>query len=36
VVATDDRVVWVAGHRAAPDLLAPAGAPAVVLALEPV
>jgi tRNA(Ile)-lysidine synthase len=35
VVATAERVVWVAGHRAAPDLLAPAGAPAVVLALEP-
>jgi tRNA(Ile)-lysidine synthetase-like protein len=35
VVATPERVVWVAGHRAADDLLAPSGAPAVVLELEP-
>lgn len=35
VVAAGERVVWVAGHRAAGDLLAPAGAPAVVLELEP-
>jgi tRNA(Ile)-lysidine synthase len=35
VVATPERVVWVAGHRAADDLLAPAGAPAVLLDLEP-
>jgi tRNA(Ile)-lysidine synthase len=35
VVATAERVVWVAGHRAADDLLAPAGSPAVVLELEP-
>lgn len=35
VVAAGDRVVWVAGHRAAGDLLAPAGASAVVLELEP-
>jgi tRNA(Ile)-lysidine synthase len=35
VVATPDRVVWVAGYRAAGDLLAPAGSPAVVLALGP-
>jgi tRNA(Ile)-lysidine synthase len=34
VVATADRVVWVAGHRAAPDLLAPPGARGVVLRLE--
>jgi tRNA(Ile)-lysidine synthetase-like protein len=34
VVATPERVVWVAGLRAAQDLLAPAGAPAVVLELE--
>jgi tRNA(Ile)-lysidine synthase len=34
VVAQDERVVWVAGHRADPDLLAPAGAPAVVLELS--
>jgi tRNA(Ile)-lysidine synthase len=34
VVATAERVVWVAGHRAAHDLLAPPGAPAVVLELE--
>jgi tRNA(Ile)-lysidine synthase len=34
VVATPERVVWVAGHRAAHDVLAPAGAPAVVLELE--
>jgi tRNA(Ile)-lysidine synthase len=34
VVATPDRVVWVAGHRASHDLLAPPGAPAVVLELE--
>jgi tRNA(Ile)-lysidine synthetase-like protein len=35
VVAAGERVVWVAGHRAAADLLAPPGAPAVVLELEP-
>jgi len=35
VVATAERVVWVAGHRAAHDLLAPPGAPAVLLELEP-
>lgn len=35
VVAAGDRVVWVAGHRAAADLLAPGGAPAVVLELVP-
>lgn len=35
VVATPERVVWVAGHRAAADLLALPGQPAVVLALEP-
>lgn len=34
VVARDDRVVWVAGHRAAPDLLAEPGAPATILTLE--
>jgi tRNA(Ile)-lysidine synthase len=34
VVASGDRVVWVAGHRAAPDLLAPPGCEAVVLTLE--
>jgi tRNA(Ile)-lysidine synthase len=33
VVAAGDRVVWVAGHRADPALLAPVGAPAVVLEL---
>ncbi len=33
VVESDDRVVWVAGHRAADDLLAPAGARALVLEL---
>ena len=33
VVAAGERVVWVAGHRAAPDLLAPPGAPAVLLEL---
>ncbi len=35
VVACADRVVWVAGHRAAADLLAGPGAPALVLELEP-
>ena len=35
VVATPDRVVWVAGHRASHDLLAPPGAPAVLLEREP-
>jgi tRNA(Ile)-lysidine synthase len=35
VVATPERVVWVAGHRASHDLLAPAGAAGVVLELEP-
>jgi tRNA(Ile)-lysidine synthase len=35
VVATPDRVVWVAGHRASHDLLAPPGAPAVLLELVP-
>ena len=35
VVATPERAVWVAGHRACHDLLAPAGAAAVVLELEP-
>lgn len=34
VVATAERVVWVAGHRAAADLLAPPGSPAIVLELE--
>jgi tRNA(Ile)-lysidine synthetase-like protein len=34
VVAQGERVVWVAGHRAAPDLLAPAGTPAVELELS--
>lgn len=34
VVACGDRVVWVVGHRAAADLLAPTGAPAVVLHRE--
>jgi len=34
VVAAGDRVVWVAGHRAAADALAPPGAPSVVLELE--
>ncbi len=33
VVADGDRVVWVAGHRAADDLLAPPGVRAVVLEL---
>lgn len=31
VVAQGERLVWVIGHRAAADLLAPEGAPAVVL-----
>jgi tRNA(Ile)-lysidine synthase len=35
VVATPERVLWVAGHRASHDALAPAGAPAIVLELEP-
>jgi tRNA(Ile)-lysidine synthase len=35
VVATPERVVWVAGHRASHDLLAPPGADGVVLELEP-
>ncbi|MGD9694985.1 MAG: tRNA lysidine(34) synthetase TilS [Thermoleophilia bacterium] len=35
VIAVGDRVVWVAGHRAAADLIAPAGAPAVVLEVMP-
>ncbi len=35
VVATPDRVVWIAGHRASHDLLAPPGSAAVVLELEP-
>jgi tRNA(Ile)-lysidine synthase len=35
VVATGERVVWVAGYRAAHDLLAPPGRPAVVLELAP-
>ena len=34
VVAREDRVVWVAGHRAAPDLLAEPGRPSTILALE--
>jgi tRNA(Ile)-lysidine synthase len=34
VVATPDRVVWVAGHRAAPDLLAAADGVGVVLRLQ--
>jgi hypothetical protein len=34
VVATPERVVWVAGHRAAPDLLAAPGGRGVVLRLE--
>ena len=33
VVADGERVVWVAGHRAADDLLAPPGTRAVVLEL---
>ena len=35
VVATADRVVWVAGHRAADDLIANGPGPALVLELEP-
>ena len=35
VVATADRVVWVAGHRAADDLIASGPGPALVLELEP-
>ena len=35
VVATDERVVWVAGHRAAHDLVARGGARALVLEMEP-
>jgi tRNA(Ile)-lysidine synthase len=35
VVATAGRVVWVAGHRAADDLIATGSGPALVLALEP-
>jgi tRNA(Ile)-lysidine synthase len=35
VVVAGERVVWVAGHRAAPDLLAAPGEPAVVLELLP-
>ena len=35
VVATPERVLWVAGHRASHDALAPPGAPAIVLELEP-
>jgi tRNA(Ile)-lysidine synthase len=35
VVATPGGVVWVAGHRASHDLLAPPGSTAVVLELEP-
>jgi tRNA(Ile)-lysidine synthase len=34
VVATSDRVVWVAGHRAADDLLATDRGPAVILEME--
>jgi hypothetical protein len=34
VVATADRVVWVAGHRAADDLLARGPEPGIVLELE--
>ncbi|HWH15079.1 MAG TPA: tRNA lysidine(34) synthetase TilS, partial [Miltoncostaeaceae bacterium] len=34
VVAAGDRVLWVAGHRAAADALAPPGAPSVILELE--
>jgi hypothetical protein len=34
-VATADRVVWVAGHRAADDLIANGPGPALVLELEP-
>ncbi len=36
VVACGDRVVWVAGHRAADDLLAAPGAPATLLGMEAV
>ena len=35
VVAAGERVVWVAGHRAAHDALAPPGRPAVVLEVAP-
>lgn len=34
VVAREDRVIWVAGHRAAPDLLAEPGTPSTILAME--
>jgi len=34
VVATPKRVVWVAGHRAADDLLVTDGAPALILEME--
>ncbi|MGD9571196.1 MAG: tRNA lysidine(34) synthetase TilS [Thermoleophilia bacterium] len=36
VVACGERVVWVAGHRAAEDLLAAPGAPATLLGMEAV
>jgi hypothetical protein len=34
VVATAERVVWVAGHRAADDLIATDSEPAVILEAE--
>jgi tRNA(Ile)-lysidine synthetase-like protein len=34
VVAAGDRVVWVAGHRAADDLVIPGPGPGIVLELE--
>ncbi len=34
VIATADRVVWVAGHRAADDLIATDAGPAVILEAE--
>lgn len=34
VVATPERVVWVAGHRAAEDLLVTDRGPAVILEME--
>ncbi len=34
VIATPERVVWVAGHRAADDLIATDTGPAVILEVE--
>ena len=34
VVATEDRVVWVAGHRAAADLVTAGPGPGLILELE--